>query len=57
MRYRRRESSIEEALMERYLAGISVRRVEHITEAPWGTRVSPNTVSELNKKIYGHIER
>lgn len=56
-RYRRRESSVEEALMEMYLAGVSVRRVEDITEALWGTRVSPSTVSDLNKKIYGHIER
>ena len=40
-RYRRRESSVEEALIEMYLAGISVRRVEDITEALWGTRVSP----------------
>jgi putative transposase len=39
-RYRRRESSIKEALMETYLAGMSVRRVEDITEAIWGTRVS-----------------
>ena len=31
--YRRRESSVEEALIEMYLAGISVRRVEDITEA------------------------
>jgi transposase-like protein len=55
-RYRRRESSVEEALVEMYLAGVSVRRVEDITEALWGTRVSPSTVSELNKKIYGRIE-
>jgi hypothetical protein len=39
-----------------YLAGVSVRRVEDITEALWGTRVSPSTVSDLNKKIYGTIE-
>src|SRR5271165_1963163 len=55
-RYRRRESSVEEALVEMYLAGVSVRRVEDITEALWGTRVSPSTVSELNQKIYVHIE-
>ena len=55
-RYRRRESSVEEALMEMYLAGVSVRRVEDITEALWGTRVSPGTVSNLNKKIYAQIE-
>jgi transposase-like protein len=55
-RYRRRESSVEEALIEMYLAGVSVRRVEDITEALWGTKVSPATISELNKKAYVHIE-
>jgi transposase-like protein len=55
-RYRRRESSVEEALIEMYLAGVSVRRVEDITEALWGTKVSPSTVSNLNKKIYEKIE-
>jgi len=55
-RYRRRETSVEEALIEMYLAGVSVRRVEDITEALWGTRVSPSTVSDLNKKLYVRIE-
>ena len=55
-RYRRRESSVEEALIEMYLAGVSVRRVEDITEALWGSKVSPSTISELNKKAYVHIE-
>lgn len=55
-RYRRRESSVEEALIEMYLAGVSVRRVEDITQQLWGTRVSPTTVSEMNKKIYGRID-
>lgn len=55
-RYRRRESSVEEALVEMYLAGVSVRRVEDITQALWGTRVSPSTVSNMNKKIYKRIE-
>ena len=55
-RYRRRESLVEEALIEMYLASVSVRRVEDITEALWGTRVSPSTVSNLNKKIYAKIE-
>ena len=49
-RYRRRESSVEEALVEMYLAGVSVRRVEDITEALWGTRVSSGTVSRLNQE-------
>ena len=55
-RYRRREASIEESLIEMYLAGVSVRRVEDITEALWGTRVSSGTVSKLNQKVYKHIE-
>ena len=48
--------SVEEALIEMYLAGVSVRRVEDITEALWGSKVSPATISELNKKAYVHIE-
>ena len=55
-RYRRRESSVEEALIEMYLAGVSVRRAEDITEALWGSKVSASTISELNKKAYVNIE-
>src|SRR5512134_201051 len=39
-----------------YLAGVSVRRVEDITEALWGTKVSPGTISKLNQKVYKSIE-
>ena len=56
-RYRRHDISIEEAIVQMYLAGVSVRRVEDITEALWGTRVSSGTVSKLNQKVYKHIER
>jgi transposase-like protein len=56
-RYRRRDISIEEAIVQMYLAGVSVRRVEDITEALWGTRVSSGTVSNLNQKVYKHIDR
>ena len=55
-RYKRRETSVEEALIEMYLAGVSVLRVEDITEALWGTKVSSGTVSNLNKQIYEKIE-
>ena len=55
-RYRRRESSVEEALIEMYLAGVSVRRVEDITEALRGSKVSASTIRELNKKAYVNIE-
>jgi transposase-like protein len=39
-RYKRRETSVEEALIEMYLAGVSVRRVEDITEASCRRRAS-----------------
>lgn len=55
-RYRRRESSVEESMMEMYLAGLSLRRIEDVTEALWGTRVSPSTVSDLNQKLYDRID-
>lgn len=47
---------MEEALIEMYPAGVSVCRVEDITQALWGTKVSPGTISNLNKKAYEHIE-
>ena len=56
-RCRRRESSVEEAIVEMYLAGVSVRRVEDITEALWGAKVSASTVSSLNQKAYENIEK
>jgi transposase-like protein len=46
-RYRRRESLVEEALIEMYLGGVSVRRVEDITEALWGTPTK-NRFCQLN---------
>lgn len=55
-RYKRREISVEEALIEMYLAGVSVRRIEDITEALWGSRVSAGTISNLNQKAYDNIE-
>ena len=54
-RYRRRESSVEEVLIEMYLVGVSVRHVEDIAEALWGSKMSPSTISKLNKKAYVHI--
>ncbi len=49
-RYRHRESSVEEALIEMYLAGVSVRRVGDITQVLWRSKVSASTISDLNKK-------
>lgn len=56
-RYKRRKCSVEEALIEMYLAGVSVRRVEDITELLWGTKVSSGIISNLNQKAYKHIKK
>ena len=50
-RYRRRESSVEEALIEMYLAGVSVRRVEDITEADWHEFISAMKIQATGKNI------
>ena len=53
-RYRRRKSSVEEALIEMYLAGVSVRRVEDITEALWGSKVSPANQRTEQESLCSH---
>src|SRR4051812_27817759 len=55
-RYKRRESSVEEALVEMYLAGVSMRRGEGNTPGAWGVRTSASTVSQMAQKVYGQIE-
>ena len=55
-RYRRRETSVEEALVEMYLAGVSTRRIEDITELLWDVKLSAGTMSRLNGKVYEQIE-
>ncbi len=55
-RYRRRESSVEEALVEMYLAGVSTRRIEDITQLLWDAKLSAGTMSRLNGKAYEQIE-
>ena len=56
-RYRRRESSVEEALIEMYLAGVSTRRVDDISQLLWGERMPSQTLSDKLKRIYDDIER
>ena len=55
-RYRRRETSIEEAMIEMYLAGVSTRRIEDVSEILWGSSVSVATVSNLNEKAFEAVE-
>ena len=44
-RYKRRETSVEEAIIEMYLASVSTRRIEDVSEILWGVGVSAGTVS------------
>lgn len=46
-RYRWRETSVEEAIVEMYLAGVSTKRIEDVSELLWGAPVSTaRTVSD-----------
>ena len=54
-RYCQKEFSVEEALMEMYLAGVSGRRGEDLTEPCVGSEVSASTVSDP-KEMYEGIE-
>ena len=56
-RYRRRESSVEEALMEMYLAGVSTRQVDDISKLLWGDRMPSQTLSDKLKRVYDDIDR
>lgn len=56
-RYRRRETSVEEAIIEMYLAGVSTRRIEDVSQILWGTGVSAGTVSNLNDKAFASVEQ
>ena len=55
-RYKRRETSIEEAIIEMYLAGVSTRRIEDVGEILWGAGVSAGTVSNLNDKALKSVD-
>lgn len=55
-RYRRMEISLEEALIEMYLAGVSTRKISDITEALCDVTVSSTGQSRLNKKVYRMLE-
>ena len=55
-RYKRRETSVEEAIIEMYLAGVSTRRIEDVGEILWGAGVSAGTVSNLNDKAFKAVD-
>ena len=51
-RYRRRETSAGEATIETCLAGVPARRIEDVSEVPWGPGVSASTVSNPSEKAF-----
>lgn len=53
-RYRRREESVEEALIDMYLAGVSTRQVDDISRLLWGERMPSQTLSDKLKGVRGH---
>ncbi|MCF2620675.1 IS256 family transposase [Collinsella tanakaei] len=55
-RYRRRETSVEEAMIEMCLAGVSTRRIEDVSEMLWGSSVSAATVSNLSERAFEAVE-
>ena len=55
-RYRRREASVEEAMMEMHPAGASTRRIEDVSEVLRGSSVSAATVPNLNERAFGAVE-
>ena len=55
-RYRRREQSVEESLIDMYLAGVSTRQVDDISQLLWGDRMSSQTRSDKPKRVYAEID-
>ena len=55
-RYRRQENRVDAAFIVMHLVGVSDRHAVDITESLWDSKVSPATISELNKKAYVYIE-
>ena len=56
-RYRRREQSVEEALLDMYLAGVSTRQVDDISRLLWGERMPSQTLSDKLKRVYEDIDQ
>lgn len=55
-RCRRRESGVEEALMEMCLAGVGTRGVDDTGRLLWGERMPSRTLSDKLKKIHKGID-
>ena len=55
-RYRRRETSVEGAIIEMHLAGVSARRIEGVSGILRGAGVSAGTVPNLNEKAFESVD-
>ena len=55
-RYRRREQSVEESLIDMYLAGVSTRQVDDTGQLLWGDRMPSQTLSDKLRKVYDEID-
>lgn len=55
-RCKRRETGVEEAIIEMHSAGASTRRIGDVSEAPWGAGVSAGTASDPNEKAFKAVE-
>jgi putative transposase len=56
-RYQRSEKALVAALVEMYVQGVSTRKVKAISEELCGHEFSASTISELNTKLDGELER
>ena len=55
-RYRRRETSVEEAMIEMYPAGVPAGRIGDVSGALWGASVSAATAPNLNERAFASVE-
>lgn len=53
---KRRETGVEEAIIEMYLAGVFTRRIEDVNEIPRSAGVSAGAVSNLDGKGFKAVE-
>lgn len=55
-RYRRREESVEETLIDMYPAGVSTRQVDDVCQLLWGDRMPSQTLGDKLKRVYEDID-
>ena len=55
-RYRRMTGSVEEAILEMYLQGVSTRKVAAVTEALAGKRVGRDAVSRITTRLEEQVQ-